>query len=65
MTNTNFSQTINVNDSSADKVYTLPDIGADANFVMTESNQTISGNTNFSGTAIVSGQSVFYDWIFL
>jgi hypothetical protein len=35
--------------------YTIPDAGADADFVMTAGNQTIAGNKTFSGSTTLSG----------
>jgi len=50
--NTNFSQTVNFVDTSANRVYSVQDTGSDANFVMSEGAQTIAGNKTFSGSIL-------------
>jgi hypothetical protein len=39
------------------RTYTIPDAGANANFVMTEGNQTINGNKTFSDNVTISNPS--------
>lgn len=46
--------TISSTAPAADRVYTIPDAGADASFVMTEGSQTINGTKTF-GTPIAVG----------
>lgn len=41
--------------SSVARTYTLPDVGANANFVLTEGNQTINGMKTFTDTPIFPG----------
>lgn len=41
--------------ASSSRTYTMPDAGANASFVMTESAQTINGNKTISGTTNLSG----------
>lgn len=40
---------------AADREYMVPDVGADADFVMTEGDQTIAGNKTFSDDVVVNG----------
>jgi hypothetical protein len=40
---------------SADRIYTLPEVSADASFVMTQGTQTIAGTKTFSGQLIGMG----------
>ena len=47
------------------RTYTIPDVAADAVIVMNARNQMIFESKVFSGTLIVSGQSVFHNWISL
>jgi hypothetical protein len=51
--------TINAPLPAADRVYTIPDVGANANFVMTQGSQTIAGGKVFSGTLVASNGPVF------
>ncbi len=44
--------TINAPTPIADHIYTMPDVGADASFVMTEGAQTLNGVKTFSATAV-------------
>lgn len=50
--NTNFSQTVNFVDTSANRVYSVQDAGADCDFVMSSGAQTIAGNKTFSDTVL-------------
>lgn len=43
-------QYLNVNDTSANRTYTIQDTGADANFIMSEGNQSINGEKTFNNT---------------
>lgn len=47
--------TINSVAPAASRTYTIPDAGANANFVMTESNQTINGDKTITGSTAISG----------
>jgi autotransporter-associated beta strand protein len=38
-----------------DRTYSIPDSGADANFVMSEGTQTINGDITFTGTVTITG----------
>lgn len=40
---------------ATDRTYTIPDAGANTEFVMAAGNQTIAGNKTFSGTTTLSG----------
>jgi hypothetical protein len=42
--------TLNAPTPAANRIYTMPDVGANANFVMTEGNQSINGVKTFIGT---------------
>ena len=42
---------------AANRTYTLPDVGADASFVMSEGAQTINGNKTFGNNITVNGTS--------
>lgn len=44
---------------AAARVYTIPDAGADANFVMDQGIQSIAGNKTFSGLSTFSGGVIF------
>lgn len=46
--------TISATAPAASSVYTIPDVGTSANFVMTAGNQTIAGNKTLSGTTNLS-----------
>jgi len=46
--------TIRVADLAANRIYTAPEAGADASFVMTEGTQTVNGNKTLSGTVNLS-----------
>lgn len=47
--------TLSASAPSASRIYTLPDVAADAYFVMTAGNQTIAGTKTFSGNALLDG----------
>jgi hypothetical protein len=47
--------TISATAPAASRVYTIPDAGGAANFILSEGNQTIAGTKTFSGTAAFSG----------
>jgi hypothetical protein len=50
--------TINSSAPSASRVYTIPDAGGAASFVMTAGNQTVAGNKTFTGTFDVTGATI-------
>lgn len=47
--------TINAPTPVASRVITIPDVGTDASFVLTQGAQTVAGNKTFSGTVDVTG----------
>jgi hypothetical protein len=50
--------TINSTAPSASRVYTIPDAGGAANFVMSAGTQTITGNKTFSGTTTLATTNI-------
>lgn len=46
---------------SSNRVYTLPDAGADASFVLTQGAQTLAGNMTYTGTQTIDGVATFND----
>ncbi len=50
--------TISAINPAAPRTFTLPNIGANANFVMTEGAQTINGDKTFGGTLAASGSAL-------
>jgi len=52
--------TITTENPALDRFYTLPDAGADANFVMSEGNQTINGTKTFTSISFPSGSPLNY-----
>jgi len=51
--------TINANIPGANRTYTLPDVGTNANFIMSEGAQTINGAKTFGSTTIFNSTSTF------
>lgn len=47
------------------RTYTIPDSGADSNFVMTAGNQTISGEKSFANNATFQSTAVFNSDVFI
>lgn len=52
------TSTINSSAPSASRVYTIPDSGANSQFVMSDGNQTINGNKTLSGNTTLSSGSL-------
>lgn len=46
--------TVNAPTPAASRVYTMPDVLANANFIMSEGNQTIAANKTFSGNILLA-----------
>ena len=55
---TGTTTTLNANAPASSSVYTIPDVGTTANFVMTEGTQTINGNKTLTGTTSISNLTV-------
>lgn len=55
--NGSFTSTININTPTANRIYTIPDAGADCQFVMAAGTQTISGSKTFSVSTAFTGVS--------
>jgi hypothetical protein len=53
-----FTSSIRTAATTTDRIYTLPEAGANADFVMTAGNQTIAGNKTFSGQVIISRYAI-------
>ena len=51
--------TLNVDNPGFNRIYTVPDVSLDADFVMTEGAQSIAGNKGFVGNIGFTGEVVF------
>jgi hypothetical protein len=54
----NFTSSIRTATTTADRIYTIPEIGANADFMMTAGNQVFTGNKTFLGQVIISKYAI-------
>ncbi|MFN5377878.1 MAG: beta strand repeat-containing protein, partial [Ignavibacteria bacterium] len=64
-TGDSYTATIALANLSASRAYTIPEVSADASFVMTAGAQTIAGNKTFSGTTAINGGAAAAELRFL
>lgn len=64
-TSDSFTATISLANLSASRAYTIPEVSADASFVMTAGAQTIAGDKTFSGTTAINGGAAAAELRFL